>query len=179
MDTARELPKKMKAIVAYAPGDYRFEVVDTPRAGEGEMILKVEACGICAGDVKAFHGAKSFWGGDGNPPYIKAPMIPGHEFVGRVVEIGDKVKGNWKIGDRICPEQIVPCGECMFCKTGRHWMCEKHDLFGFQNNVNGGMAEYVRLTKEALPYLVPADMPVEKAALIEPYACAFHCVDQL
>lgn len=92
------------------------------------MILKVEACGICAGDVKAFHGAKSFWGGDGNPPYIKAPMIPGHEFVGRVVEIGDKVKGNWKIGDRICPEQIVPCGECMFCKTGRHWMCEKHDL---------------------------------------------------
>ena len=89
-------------------------------------------------------------------------MIPGHEFVGRVVEIGDKVKGNWKIGDRICPEQIVPCGECMFCKTGRHWMCEKHDLFGFQNNVNGGMAEYVRLTKEALPYLVPADMPVEK-----------------
>ena len=51
MDTARELPKKMKAIVAYAPGDYRFEVVDTPRAGEGEMILKVEACGICAGDV--------------------------------------------------------------------------------------------------------------------------------
>ena len=54
MDTARELPKKMKAIVAYAPGDYRFEVVDTPRAGEGEMILKVEACGICAGDVKAF-----------------------------------------------------------------------------------------------------------------------------
>ena len=103
VDTARELPKKMKAIVAYAPGDYRFEVVDTPRAGEGEMILKVEACGICAGDVKAFHGAKSFWGGDGNPPYIKAPMIPGHEFVGRVVEIGDKVKGNWKIGDRICP----------------------------------------------------------------------------
>ena len=46
-------------------------------------------------------------------------------------------------------------------------MCEKHDLFGFQNNVNGGMAEYVRLTKEALPYLVPADMPIEKAALIE------------
>ena len=43
------LPEKMKAIVAYAPGDYRLEVVDTPHAGEGEMILKVEACGICAG----------------------------------------------------------------------------------------------------------------------------------
>ena len=54
------LPEKMKAIVAYAPGDYRFEMVDTPRAGEGEMILKVEACGICAGDTKAYAGAASF-----------------------------------------------------------------------------------------------------------------------
>lgn len=51
------LPEKMKAIVAYEPGDYRLEEVETPHAGEGEMILKVEACGICAGDVKAFGGA--------------------------------------------------------------------------------------------------------------------------
>jgi L-iditol 2-dehydrogenase len=57
-------------------------------------------------------------------------------------------------------------------------MCEKHDLFGFQNNVNGGMAQYVKLTKEAIPWLVPADMPIEKAALIEPYACSFHCVER-
>lgn len=172
------LPKKMKAIVAHAPGDYRFETVNTPRADEGEMILKVEACGICAGDTKAFAGAESFWGGNGQPAYIKAPMIPGHEFVGTIMEIGANVKGDWKIGNRICPEQIVPCGECLFCKTGRHWMCEKHDLFGFQNNVNGGMAEYVRLTKESLPYFVPADMPIEKAVLIEPYACSWHCVER-
>ena len=172
------IPEKMKAIVAYAPGEYRLEVVDTPRAKEGEIILKVEGCGICAGDVKSFGGAPSFWGGDGNPPYIKAPMIPGHEFVGSVVEIGKNVKGNWKLGDKICPEQIVPCEECMFCKTGRHWMCEKHDLYGFQNNVNGGMAEYVRLTKESLNYLVPSNMPLEQSALIEPYACSFHCVER-
>jgi len=57
-------------------------------------------------------------------------------------------------------------------------MFEKHDLFGFQKNVNGGIAEYVKLTKEALPYLVPADMPIEQAALIEPYACSFHCVER-
>ena len=71
------------------------------------MILKVEACGICAGDTKAYAGAASFWGFDGQPKYIKEPMIPGHEFVGKVVEIGPNVKGNWKLGDRICPEQIV------------------------------------------------------------------------
>ena len=172
------LPKMMKALVAYAPGDYRLEEVETPHAGEGEMILKVEACGICAGDVKALHGAPSFWGLEGQPKYIKEPMIPGHEFVGKVVEIGPNVEGDWKIGDRICPEQIVPCGKCMFCKSGRYWMCEKHDLFGFQNNVNGGMAEYVRLTKEARPYKVPADMPIEQALLIEPYRCSKHCVDR-
>ena len=173
-----KLPSKMKAIVAYAPGDYRFEIVDTPRAGEEEIILKVEACGICAGDTKAYGGAPSFWGGDGSPAYIKTPMIPGHEFVGTVVEVGAKAKGNFKIGDRICPEQIVPCEECMFCKTGRHWMCEKHDLYGFQSNVNGGMAEYVRLTKESLNYLVPQEMPIEKAILIEPYGCSYHCVER-
>ena len=172
------LPEKMKAIVAYAPGDYRFEIIDTPRAGDGEIILKVEACGVCAGDTKAFAGAESFWGGNGQPAYIKAPMIPGHEFVGVIVELGNNVKGNWKMGDRICPEQIVPCGECMFCKTNRHWMCEKHDLFGFQSNVNGGMAEYVKLTKEALLYAVPMDMPIEKAVLVEPYGCSFHCVER-
>lgn len=171
-----KLPEKMRAIVAYAPGDYRFEVVDVPRADDDEMIIKIEACGICAGDVKAHGGAPSFWGGDGNPPYIKAPMIPGHEFVGHVVQVGPNVKGGWKVGDRICPEQIVPCGECMFCETGRHWMCEKHDLYGFQNNVNGGMAEYVKLTRESLNYRVPPELPIEKAILVEPYGCAFHCV---
>ncbi|MDR1795886.1 MAG: alcohol dehydrogenase catalytic domain-containing protein [Clostridiales Family XIII bacterium] len=173
-----QLPEMMKAVVAYAPGDYRLEEVPVPRAGEGEIILKVEACGVCAGDTKAFAGAPSFWGGDGSPPYIKAPMIPGHEFVGTVVEVGEKVKGGWKPGDRICPEQIVPCGECMFCRTGRHWMCEKHDLYGFQNNVNGGMAEYVKLTRESINYLVPPGMPVEQAVLIEPYGCSWHCVDR-
>ena len=173
-----ELPEKMRAVVAYSPGDYRLEWVDTPKAGEGEIILKVEACGICAGDVKAYKGDPSFWGGDGNPPYIKAPMIPGHEFVGKIVEIGKNVEGQWKLGDRICPEQIVPCGKCRFCRQGKHWMCEKHDLYGFQYNVNGGMAEYVKLTKESINYKIPEEMPIEKAILTEPYACAFHCVER-
>lgn len=172
------LPEKMRAIVAYAPEDYRFEWVDTPRAGAGEMILEVEVCGICAGDIKAFGGAPSFWGGDGSQAYIKAPMIPGHEFVGKVVEIGPNTIGDWKIGDRICPEQVVPCGTCRFCKTGNYWMCEKHDLYGFQNNVNGGMAEYVRLTKESLNHAVPQEMPMEQAVLVEPYGCSYHCVER-
>jgi threonine dehydrogenase-like Zn-dependent dehydrogenase len=57
-------------------------------------------------------------------------------------------------------------------------MCEKHDLYGFQNNVNGGMAEYMKFTKEAINYKVPEDLPIEKAILIEPYACSLHAVQR-
>ncbi|MBV9390941.1 MAG: alcohol dehydrogenase catalytic domain-containing protein [Verrucomicrobia bacterium] len=172
------LPKTMRAVVAYAPGDYRMETVPTPRAGADDIIIKVEACGICAGDIKSYVGAESFWGGGGQPPYIKAPMIPGHEFIGNVVELGSNVAraGKVKIGDRLISEQIVPCWECRFCKRGEYWMCEKHDLYGFQNNVNGGFAEYMRYPKEGINHQVPKDLPLEKAILVEPYACSAWCI---
>jgi len=173
-----KLPDRMKALVAYAPNDYRLEEVAVPRAGKGEMVIKVEACGVCASDLKCLHGAPSLWGGDGSPQYVKAPVIPGHEFIGRVVEMGDGVKGDFKVGDRVISEQIVPCWECRFCKTGKYWMCQKHDLYGFQNNVHGGMAEYMKFTKEGLNYRVPDDMPIESAILIEPFGCAYHCVER-
>src|SRR5699024_6900321 len=111
------------------------------------------------------------------PAYIKALMIPGHEFVVHVVDKGEAVT-DCKIDDRIISEQILPCWDCRFCYRGHYWMCEKHDLYGFQKNVNGGMAEYMKFTKEAINYKVPADMPLEKAILIEPYACSLHAVER-
>ncbi len=171
-------PEKMKAVVAYAPEDYRYEEVATPKIEhEEEIVIKVEACGICAGDIKAYDGAASFWGDETQPAYIKAPMIPGHEFIGHVVAKGDAVT-DFEIGDRIISEQIVPCWDCRFCNRGQYWMCEKHDLYGFQNNVNGGMAEYMKFPKEAINYKVPEDLPLEKAILIEPYACSLHAVQR-
>ena len=101
-----KIPERMKALVAYAPGDYRLEMVPSPRATGDEIIVKVEGCGVCAGDVKAFHGAPSFWGGEGSPAYIKAPVIPGHEFVGTVVEVGPDQK-EFQEGDRVVSDQIV------------------------------------------------------------------------
>jgi len=171
------IPEKMKALVVHAPGDYRLEMVDTPRAQGDDLIVKVEACGVCAGDLKTYVGAPSFWGGEGSPSYIKAPMIPGHEFCGFVVEVGPDQK-DFKVGDHVVSEQIVPCWECKFCKTGRYWMCQKHDVYGFQYNVNGGMAEYMRFPKGSLNYKIPQEMPMEQALLIEPYACSKHCVDR-
>ncbi len=171
------LPEKMKAIVAYTPDDYRLEVVDVPRADVGEIIVKVEACGICASDVKGKHGAVRFWGDKDHPSYCEPPFTPGHEFLGHVAEMGEGVK-DFKIGDRVISEQIVPCWECRFCKRGQHWMCEVHDVYGFKKHVNGGMAEYTRFPKGALVYKVPDELPTKSAVLIEPFSCSKHAVDR-
>lgn len=175
-----ELPAKMDAVVAYAPGDFRFTQVDVPRADPDEIIIKVEGCGICAGDIKSYDGAPSFWGDKDQPAYIKAPMIPGHEFVGIAVELGKNVaaEGKYKLGDRLISEQIVPCGHCRFCQRGEYWMCEKHDVYGFQTNVNGAMAAYMRFPKESRTHKVPNDLALEKAILVEPYACSAHAVNR-
>ena len=63
-------------VVAYGKHDYRYEQVDVPKVGAGELLLQVEACGVCAGDIKCFEGGFRFWGGEGNPPYCEPPFIP-------------------------------------------------------------------------------------------------------
>lgn len=172
------IPSTMKALVCYGVGDYKFEpAYPVPECGPDDVIIKTEGCGICAGDVKAMHGAERIWGNDIKPPFAKPPFIPGHEFLGTIVEIGENVK-NLEIGDRVAADQIVPCGECRFCKSGRYWMCEVHNTFGFQNTNNGGMAEYVRYPKTAVISKVPKDLKLESALLIEPYSCSKHAVDR-
>ena len=168
----------MKAVVCHSLDDYRIEQVPIPQVGPGEILLKVEACGVCAGDIKCAAGEKRFWGGDGNPPYAEPPFIPGHEFIGHVAETGEGYTGQFKVGDRIAVEQIVPCGKCRYCREGRYWLCGPHDVFGYKHYLNGAFAEYCLLPKNAICYAVPDDMPIEKAALIEPYACVMHAVDR-
>ncbi len=172
------LPDKMKAIVSYTPDDYRLETVPRPYASDGDIIVKVEACGICASDIKAKHGAARFWGDEVRPSYCVTPFTPGHEFLGHIVELGDNVSGDFKIGDRVISEQIVPCWECIFCKRGQYWMCEVHDVYGFKKHLNGGMAEYMRFPKGSLVYKVPDELPTWNAVLIEPFACSKHAVDR-
>lgn len=174
----RNIPATMKALVAFSKTDYRL-VTDfpTPECGPDDIIIKTEGCGVCAGDLKCQHGAAMFWGDDTQPSWVEPPFIPGHEFLGTIVELGENVKG-FAIGDRVTADQIKPCGECKFCTTGRYWMCQPHATFGFQKGNNGGMAEYVRYPKHSIVHHVPKDMPLEKALLIEPYGCSKHAVDR-
>ena len=95
---------------------------------------------------------------------------------GVVIAVGEGCSLN--IGDRVTSEQLVPCGTCRYCRRGQYWLCDPHNVYGFKNHLNGGMAEYVRLPKGSRNYIIPADLPMEKAALIEPYACSLHGVHQ-
>lgn len=171
------MAEMMKAVVSYAPYDNRYEDSPKPVAGKGEIVLKVKGCGICAGDVKAYHGGIRIWGTSPENRYIEAPCIGGHEFYGEVAELGEGVEG-YEIGDLLVSEQIIPCGECEFCKQGIYWMCTRSAVFGFKQYANGGFAEYVKLTENCINHRVPKGFTPEQAALIEPIGCGMHAVER-
>ena len=170
---------RMTAVVCHGPEDYRVEQVERPVAGPRELVIKIAACGICASDCKCWGGAKMFWGGA--DPWVKAPVIPGHEFFGHVADIGPDAAEHFGVaaGDSVIAEQIVPCDRCRYCRSGQYWMCEVHNIFGFQRAVaDGGMSEYMRLPPTARVHKIPAEMPLEDAAIIEPLSCAIHTVQR-
>ena len=174
----RSIPETMRALVVYGKGDYRLETdFPTPECGPDDIIIKCEGCGICAGDVKCYHGAARMWGTGPDDAYVKTPCVAGHEFLGYIVELGENIKG-FELGDRVIAEQIVPCDECRFCRSGKYWMCQRHNIFGYQPENNGGFAEYVRFPKTSRVHKVPKELPLRDALLIEPYACSKHAVDR-
>ena len=100
------MSRKMTAVVCHAPRDYRLEEVAVPEIRGDELLVKVGACGICASDVKCYHGAPRIWGDEKQPRFVKPPVIPGHEFIGEVVEIGPEAKAKYDldVGDRAIAE---------------------------------------------------------------------------
>ena len=171
------MTKTMTAIVCHGPKDYRVEQIARPVAGPKELVIEIGACGICASDRKCWSGAGMFW----NEPWVKAPVVAGHEFFGYVYEMGAGAAEHFgvKVGDMVIAEQIVPCEKCRYCRTGKYWMCEKHDIFGFQREVaDGGMAEFMRFPANALVHKIPPNMSVEDASIIEPLACGIHTVNR-
>lgn len=174
------MPENMRAVMCRGPLDYRLEDVPVPRVEAGEVVVEVNACGICASDIKCYTGAPLFWGDEHRRPFVQAPVIAGHEFIGEVVELGDGAgeKHGIQLGDRAIAEQIVPCWECRYCRTGKYWLCQVHNIYGFQAAVNGGMADFMKFPARSLVYKVPSDIPAASAAMIEPLACSIHAVQR-
>lgn len=178
--TVEDLPKTMQAVVCHAPGDYRLEEREVPRPAPGEVVIKVDAAGICASDLKCYQGAGMFWGDESRDGYVQPPITAGHEFVGTVVALGEGAgeRDGLAIGDRAVSEQIVPCWSCRYCRRGQYWMCRVHDIYGFHQSTPGAMAGYMVFPAGALNHRVPASLPPAHAAFIEPLACSVHAVER-
>ncbi len=175
------LPEKMFAVVAYGPKNYKLEKIDTPKAGNNEVIIKVKACGVCGSDIHAFHGAASYWGNEKMAPWMIAPVTPGHEFFGEVVELGPGAKEKYSVemGDWIIAEQIIPCMKCRYCMEGDYHLCMVHNMYGFQKDVaEGGMAEYMRLCSSSIIHKIPKSISLREAAVIEPLSCSIHATQR-
>ena len=180
MTPSSALPKTMPAIVCHGPEDYRLEEQPVRPPGPGEVLVEILRAGVCASDLKCWHGAPLFWGDEHRAGYAETPCIAGHEFVGRVLALGEGAadRTGLTVGDHAISEQIVPCWRCRFCKQGQYWMCQVHDIYGFKKHLPGGMAGTMTFPREAIVHKVPADLPVEFGAVIEPLACSLHAVDR-
>lgn len=154
----------MKAAVVHGKGDIRIEPVPVPETGYGEVLVKVRASGICATDIKTLLG-------QGLPE--KLPAILGHEVAGTVERVGPGVRGDLSPGKRVAVYPIAVCGECFFCKRGRHNLCLRE--YGLAHGIDGGFAQYVRIPREivAIGGLVelPEHLSYEQAAMAEPLSC--------
>jgi threonine dehydrogenase-like Zn-dependent dehydrogenase len=175
-----QIPEKMQAVICHGPENYQLQEVLVPTPGPGEALVRVEAVGICASDLKCYHGAAKFWGDDNRPAWAETEVIPGHEFVGTIVQLDDEAAERWgvAVGDRVVGEQIVPCWKCRYCLDGKYWMCAPHDMFGFKRRTPGGMAEYMIYNRDALVHKVSRDLPPAHAAFAEPLSCALHAVER-
>ncbi|KAF7323900.1 GroES-like protein [Mycena kentingensis (nom. inval.)] len=154
----------MKALWYSAPKNFEIKDVPIPKFGDDEVLLKVNACGICGTDGHIHDGE-----------FIsKFPLIPGHETVSTVVEMGKDVKG-FSVGDRCVADVGITCDNCFFCRRGQSLLCENFNSRGVTQD--GGFAEYVVYKQHKL-YKIK-NLSDEEATLLEPAACAIHGLDKL
>ena len=157
------IPERMKAAVLHGREDLRVEEVETPRARDGEVVLRVDAALTCGTDRKVYRRGY-------HAKMLRPPMLFGHEVAGTIVERGAGVEA-FALGERVVALNSAPCGECYFCRREQENLCADL-LFN-----NGAYAEYLRVPARIVEknlLRIPAGMQAAHAALTEPLACALH-----
>jgi L-iditol 2-dehydrogenase len=156
----------VKAAVLHGVHDLRLQDLPDPEPASNEVLIRVEAAGLCGTDVHMWEGTNQ----EGTFPFV-----PGHEWSGEVVEVGKDVK-MVSIGDRVVAEVPIPCHICDNCKDGMEPnMCPDFALYGFSWENPGGMAEYTLAREERL-FKIPDNVSYEEASLVEPVSVAYHGV---
>ncbi len=153
-------PETMFAARLYSPGDVRVEEVPVPRVGQGEVLIRVMAAGICGSDPSRVMatGAHAY------------PITIGHEFAGEVAAVGPGVE-TVRPAERVTAIPLIPCGSCMYCKSGRYNLCDSYDYIG--SRTDGAFAQYVKTRAENVLRL-PPKLDFETAATTDPAAVALH-----
>ncbi|UCG01196.1 MAG: alcohol dehydrogenase catalytic domain-containing protein [Candidatus Heimdallarchaeota archaeon] len=148
----------MRAAVLQESKDIVVKEVPDPEMGKHDVLIRPKYCGISSNDL----GFYQYRNG--------SEIILGHEFSGKIVDIGQKVMG-WEIGDRVVPNSVIPCNLCSLCKQGRHNLCNNKKMPGI--TINGGFADLVILPQTAL-YRIPEEVSYEEAAVVEPLTTVLH-----
>jgi L-iditol 2-dehydrogenase len=162
LQTLGPIPRTMRAGVYREKGIVRVEEVPVPKVGDGEVLIKVAACGICGTDIKKIFHA-----------FVEPPQILGHELAGTVVAVGRGVT-KWKPGDRVMSFHHIPCGNCFYCEKRLFSQCKQYKTTGLTGGFTpngGGFGEYVK----AMPWVaqhgivaLPDNVSFEEATFIEP-----------
>jgi L-iditol 2-dehydrogenase len=162
LNSVGPIPKTMRAGVFRDKGVVQVEEVPVPEVGEGEVLIKVAACGICGTDIKKIFQR-----------YVEPPQILGHELAGTVVAVGRGVE-KWTPGDRVMSFHHTPCARCFYCEKRLFSQCKQYKTTGLTAGFTpngGGFAQYVK----AMPWVaergivaLPDNVSFEEATFIEP-----------
>jgi L-iditol 2-dehydrogenase len=168
-----EVAETMKAAVYRGIDDVRCEEIAVPAIGDGEVLVRIDTCGVCGTDLKKIHtGSHS------------APRVFGHEMAGTIAAVGKDVRG-FAVGERVMAFHHIPCGECFYCRKQTFAQCETYKKVGTTAGfapAGGGFAEYIRVMDWIVAkglIKVPDDIPFEQAAFIEPVNTCFKAVKLL
>lgn len=159
--------RTMKAAVFEGIEKIVTREVPVPDCEEGGILVRVEACCICGGDIRNYHSGLR---------YGVEKQIMGHEIAGVVEEVGSRIR-RFKAGDRVAIAPDVSCGECWYCKRGLVNLCINHKMLG--TNWPGGFAQYIYLPEEVVSRgfieHIPDKLSYEEAAMAEPASSVIAC----
>ena len=166
----------MQAAVYRAVDDVQTDEIAVPEIGAGEVLVRIDTCGICGTDLKKIHTGSH-----------AAPRVFGHEMAGTIAAVGEGVRG-FAVGDRVMAFHHIPCGRCFYCRKKTFAQCETYKKVGTTAGLGeaagGGFAEYIRVmdwivgdgVTPAGLIRVPDDIPFEQAAFIEPVNTCFKAI---
>lgn len=158
------MTKTMGAAVLHGIGDIRFQEVDIPTLGRGEVLVKVRTAGVCGSDLPRVLTIGTY----------HFPTILGHEFAGEVVDLGQEVT-KVTVGEKVTVIPLIPCRKCEFCEMGRFGVCENYDFLGSRSD--GGFCQFAKVPASNLVRL-PEGVDYESGALAEPAAVALSALQQ-